>query len=101
LYSPTEDLHDEPPVGRYAVEVLQQVRLRVVHVRHGVVYVLVNAHRQLALLCDHRRQLLEDAPRSVSSPFSHALTNIFLALWLGKARYVQTVDSDPAIMVHV
>ena len=30
----SEDLHDEPAVGADAVEVLEQVRLRVVHVGH-------------------------------------------------------------------
>mmetsp|Transcript_18965 Transcript_18965/g.41524 ORF Transcript_18965/g.41524 Transcript_18965/m.41524 type:complete len:208 (+) Transcript_18965:213-836(+) len=55
-----ENLQDEPPVGGDAIQVLEQVGLRHLHVGQRLVDVLVDAHCQLALLRHHGRQLLED-----------------------------------------
>ena len=57
-----EDLHDQPPVGGDGVEVLEHLRLRVVDVGDGALDVFVDPDRHLALLRDHRRELLKDAP---------------------------------------
>lgn len=50
----TKDLHDQPAIGRDAVHVLEELRLGRVHIGQGVIYVLIDADCQLALLLDLR-----------------------------------------------
>lgn len=45
-----KDLHDQPAIGGDAVHVLEQLRLRRVHVGHGVIYIFINSNCQLPLL---------------------------------------------------
>lgn len=53
-------LQHQPPVTRYAREVLKQLALRARHVRGDVDRVCVDALYGFALLCDHVRELRED-----------------------------------------
>merc|ERR1740121_2109108 len=54
-----EHLDDEPTIRGDVVEVLQQVVLTLLDVRHGVIDVVVNALDHLLLSCNHDRHLLE------------------------------------------
>merc|ERR1740121_2782135 len=54
-----EHLDDEPTIRRDVVEVLQQVVLTLLDIRHGVINVVANALDHLLLSCDHDRHLLE------------------------------------------
>lgn len=45
-----EDLHDQPSIAGYAIQILEELSLGRIHIRQSLLYIFINAHCQLPLL---------------------------------------------------
>lgn len=53
----SKHLENQPAVGRYCVEIFQELRLTRLNIRQCIIHILINAHSHFSLLMNLKRHI--------------------------------------------